>query len=167
MPERHIYERDLSTVVADSLPAPDALAFRTPAPDDHRLLAALMLDAYSGTIDDDGGIMEDAMTEVRNYFAGEYGAPLPEASLLAAAPDGSGAAAVLITRWGRANLPLVAFVMTHPTRQGEGLGSLLLRRSLVALKEAGEPAVRAVITDGNVPSERLFAGAGFRRLGTI
>ena len=167
MPERHIYEHDLSAVASDSPSAPDDLTVRTPGPDDHTLLAALMLDAYSGTIDDDGGIMEDAMTEVRNYFAGEYGAPLLHASRLAVAPDGRGAAAVLITRWGRTPLPLVAFVMTDPTRQKKGAAGFLLHQALVALKGAGESAVRAVITDGNVPSERLFVSAGFRRLGKI
>lgn len=168
MPERHIYECDLSQyTAAQSLSIPEGLSLRNPEPEDHQRLAALMLDSYSGTIDDDGGIMEDAVTEVANYLRGEYGTPLLHASQIALTPDGIGAASVLITRWGRANLPLIAFVMTHPDWQRKGLAGLLLHLSLTVLKEAGESAARAVVTDGNVPSERLFAGAGFKRIGTI
>lgn len=167
MPERHIYECDLLQYTAAHFPLSEGLILRNPAPEDHKLLAALMLDSYSGTIDDDGGIMEDAVTEVANYLRGEYGTPLLDASHLALTPEGIGAASVLITRWGRANLPLVAFVMTHPDWQKKGLAGLLLHRSLTLLKEAEESATRAVVTDGNIPSERLFAGAGFKRIGTI
>lgn len=167
MPERHIYECDLSQYNAQSPPLHKELSLRNPEPEDRQLLAALMLDSYSGTIDDDGGIMEDAVTEVDNYLRGEYGTPLLHTSQLALTPEGTGVASVLITRWGRANLPLVAFVMTHPVWQRKGVGGLLLHRSLTALKEAGESAARAVITDGNVPSERLFAGAAFKKIGTI
>lgn len=135
-----------------------------PTPDDAETLADLMLQAYAGTIDDDGGIMEDARSEVAHYFSGEYGDPITDSCRLARDTDGNGACATLITRWGEQELPLVAFVMTHPDHQGRGLARNLLERSIRSLREAGETRLRAVITDGNTASERLFRSLGFEKV---
>lgn len=167
MPARHIYERDSATYTPTAgTPVPEEIVVRLPTSEDRTLLAELMLAAYSGTIDDDGGIMEDAIAEVENYLNGEYGTPLLEASQLALTSRGEGAAAILISRWGGEELPLITFAMTAPAMQGKGLGRLLLHRSLAALREAGETAVRAVVTEGNTASERLFVGIGFQKIGT-
>ncbi len=71
---------------------------------------------------------------------------------------------VLSKEWHRRQCPLVGYVMCHPTWKDRGLAALVLARSLRLMKESGHSQVRAVITEGNVPSERLFLSAGFRRL---
>jgi hypothetical protein len=51
---------------------------------DAEALARLMLDAYRGTIDDEGGhSFEDAKAEVRRTFDGEYGEMIWDASFVA------------------------------------------------------------------------------------
>lgn len=54
-------------------------------------------------------------------------------------------------------------VATASDRKGQGLGGAAVRASLARLADG--PAVGAVITDGNTPSERLFARLGFERVG--
>lgn len=56
-------------------------------------------------------------------------------------------------------------VATAPAETGRGRGHELARAVLAALSEAGIAEVGATITDGNVPSQRLFASLGFERLG--
>lgn len=165
MPQRHWYVFDFTTHEPDPPSAPsDELTILSPDEDDRLGLAGLMLDAYAGTIDDDGGVIEDAVVEMDNYLRGEYGVPLLDVSRIALDADGGYASAILITRWGRQDLPLVAFAMTAPAWQGKGIGLLLLQHSLAALAASGERAIRAVITEGNFPSERLFAKGGFRKV---
>ena len=164
MLNRFFYQLNLeeyrSPSTASSLQVlPSNLIVRSPEPDDIHALATLMLAAYSGTIDDDGGILEDAIAEVQNYLQGEYGTPLLLPSRVAVDSSGQAIAAVLITRWGELNLPLIAFVMTTPLWQGKKLAQLLMRQSITALKEANEQEVQAVITARNIRSERLFRNA--------
>ena len=56
-------------------------------------------------------------------------------------------------------------VATSSPFKGQGLARAAVCASLRRLREAGVPEVGAVITDGNTPSERLFAGQGFVRIG--
>ena len=56
-------------------------------------------------------------------------------------------------------------VATASTSKGEGFGRAVVLVSLRSLADAGVAEVGAVITDGNTPSERLFAGLGFVRVG--
>ncbi len=120
-----------------------------------------MLNAYAGTIDDGNGLMEEAVTEVEHYLKGEYGKPLLDLSCICLNESGNAVSAVLVTRWGKSGLPLIAFVMTDPAMKGRGLARYLLTDVLKRMNDAGEPTVRAVVTDGNVPSERLFSTLGF------
>ena len=137
---------------------------RQPGPDDLHALASLMLAAYSGTIDDDGGILEDAVNEVKNWLAGEYGDPLLSASRIALDNDGDALSAVLVSRWGEENLPLITFVMTVPSSQKSGLARSLMEQTLASLKETQETQVQALVTEGNISSERLFRSLGFTRI---
>lgn len=166
MPQRFFYQLNLEEYTTPSTASslqvlPSNLVVRSPKPNDTNALATLMLAAYSGTIDDDGGILEDAVAEVRNYLQGEYGTPLLVPSRIALDSRGQVIAAVLITRWGEHHLPLIAFVMTTPLWQGKKLAQQLMRQSLTAMKEANEHEVQAVITARNIRSERLFKSLGF------
>jgi L-amino acid N-acyltransferase YncA len=55
-------------------------------------------------------------------------------------------------------------VLTHPDWKGQRMAERLLRPSLASLAGAGASEVRAVITEGNLASERLFTRLGFTRL---
>jgi hypothetical protein len=140
------------------VPAEDP-SVRSPEAADLEALARLMLAAYEGTIDYDGETIAEAREEVARYFAGR---PLLEVSWLRL-DGGDVISAVLVSHWAERSCPLVGYVMTAPERKGAGAAADVLARSLGSLAADGHTEVRAVITEGNVPSERLFASAGFRR----
>ena len=137
---------------------------RAVEPADLSPLAELMLEAYRNTIDYEGEGLTEAVEEVQRYFSPvSEDPPLLGCSVLVS----SGSTlhcACLIKQWHRRQCPLVGYVMCHPAWKRRRLAALALTESLRRLKEAGFNQVRAVITEGNVASERLFLRAGFRRL---
>jgi RimJ/RimL family protein N-acetyltransferase len=154
---RHEYVRALDDLVAS---APDDPAVRHPTPDDAEPLAGLMLDAYLHTIDYEGETVVEAREEVGRYFAGT---PMLECSWLRL--DGDAAiSALLVSDWADRGCPIVSYVMTASAWKGKGLASDLLARALASLGATGRAEVRAVVTEGNVASEAVFAKAGFRRV---
>lgn len=136
----------------------DADGVRGAGPSDREALAALLLAAYRGTIDDDGETAEEALAEIDRTLGGDYGPYLEHCSFLVEAEDRA-VAASLITRWAEA--PLVAFVMVDPAFQCRGLGELVLRRSMAALWARGEVELALFVTDGNTPAQRLYDRLGF------
>lgn len=121
-------------------------------------LTELMLDAYRGTVDYDDESLEDARVEMSDYFDGS---PLLDHSFVATV-DGTIVGAILLSEWR--GKPLIGYVMTRPEYKNQGLGSLLLRASLRALRGEGKERVHAFITEGNTASEALFRGAGAVRV---
>jgi len=69
--------------------------------------------------------------------------------------------ACLAADWHERKSPLIAYVMTHPEWKNRGVGKHMLYAVLHALREQNYGEVRAVITEGNVPSEQLFGRMGF------
>lgn len=156
---RHQYRLLLNGPLSElELSPTQGLALRQPVPADVEALAELVLAAYRGTIDDEGEDLEDARAFVVQSF---NESPLLGSSWLACA-EGQPVAAVLLRRWREQ--PLVTFVVTLPAYKGQSLASLLVRRALSSLARAGETQLVAFITEGNTPSERLFARLGFRRV---
>jgi len=137
----------------------DDPAVHHPTSDDVESLAELMLDAYLDTIDYEGETIVEAREEVERYFAGR---PLLECSWVRVDGDAV-VAALLVSHWVDRGRPIVSYVMTASDRKGKGLAADLLARTLAAVAAAGFAELWAVITEGNLPSEALFAGAGFRR----
>jgi RimJ/RimL family protein N-acetyltransferase len=125
-------------------------------------LATLMLDAYQGTIDYDDETFEDAIEEVQNYFNNH---PILNHSAILIRNDDC-IAACLISYLEKQKAPLIAYIMTKRESKRTGLARALLDSVLVNLEVAGFTRVLAVITEGNVPSERLFNRCGFKREGT-
>ena len=122
-------------------------------------LAALMLDAYRNTIDDEGESLDDAFSAIDYYLA----SILRSHSYVMV--DGSDLAAfafVVVVN----NVHYIDPVVVASGRKRLGLGDALVRRCLGSLADAGVCEVGATITDGNVASERLFIGLGFERHGS-
>lgn len=158
MPEpiKHHYVVEL-----DDDPAADPwldfeVELRKPHKGDIAELGDLMLDAYRGTIDYDGESIDEAESEVSDFFASS---PHLDASYIAEV-NGSVAGAILVASWQQE--PLVSYVMTRPEYKNQGLGTLLLQETLNTLRKDGAERVHAFITDGNTASEALFRGAGAR-----
>ncbi len=164
MTARHEYR----LLLADSLPETTSAALpgqllRAPTAADAEQLAALMLDAYRGTVDDGGETLDDARGEVRSFFEQGIDPPLLACSWVAQAGDEL-VAASLAAFWTQRGSPLIAYTMARAAHKRRGLARLLVARSLDNLRAAGYAEVRAVITEGNLPSERLFARLGFARV---
>ena len=131
---------------------------RAPIDSDRRRLAELMLDAYRGTIDDEGESVEDALAAIDFYFATfrrEHSFVLSELGVLRAF------AFVVVVD----DVNYIDPVVVAPDQQHRGVGGEMVRICLGSLARAGLTEVGATITDGNVASERLFLGLGFSRRG--
>lgn len=157
---RFRYWLDLKTYQLQKMRLTD-LTLRNPTADDQGALAELMIDAYQGTIDYDGETIEDAAQEVERFWGGVSGVPLLDVSW--SAWDGETlVSACLVSFWEGG--PLISYVMTRAEWKGRGLGSALLHQSLHSLVDHGYTEARAVITEGNTPSETIFLRAGFERM---
>jgi RimJ/RimL family protein N-acetyltransferase len=165
MTRRHEYILDLTNFDGGpSFPPVPEIALRAPDRADLDALAVLMIEAYRGTIDYDGETLPDAIAEVQAYFAGERGgSPLLNASRLGFV-EGRLVGACLAANWDNRGVPLIAYVMTDGAWKLRGAASQLLGQVLVALHAEGFREVRAVITEGNLPSEKLFGRMNFSRV---
>ena len=165
MTERYEYVLNLPAAAPSAEPgAGPGLVMAPVEPAACEPLAALMLAAYRGTIDDEGATLDDARAEIAAYLAGERGGtPDLAASRLVWAGDLL-VGACLAGDWTARGCPLITYVMTNPAWKNRGLARLALVAALHALAATGARQARAVITAGNIPSERLFLGLGFQRV---
>ena len=120
-----------------------------------------MVEAYRGTVDYEGETLKDAVAEVRAFLAGERGGPpLLTASRIAMAGSRM-VGACLVAEWHHRQQALVAYVMTRAEWKNHGVARQMACAVLEALSKQGYRDIRAIITKGNTPSERLFARLGF------
>ena len=161
---RYEYRRALdASDTALALTADLSSGLGRPRETDTPALMALMLNAYRGTVDSSDETEDDARREIQGYFGTPALPPLLDCSWVRW-HAGAALGACLCSWWERRGTPLIAYVMTDPAWKGRGLGAQLVRHSLADLAQAGYTEVRAVITAGNTPSERLFSRMGFARL---
>jgi RimJ/RimL family protein N-acetyltransferase len=146
------------------LPAPLGSSIRAVSPSDRPNLAELMLDAYQNTIDYTGEGIAEAITEVDAYFSRAAKDPaVAQYSLILTVGD-TIACACLLEFWHRRSVPFVGFVMCRSASKHQGLATFALHQAISRLKAAGYSELRTIITEGNIPSESLFARAGFQRI---
>lgn len=139
------------------------MAVRPPTAEDAAGLADLMMSAYVGTIDYDGETLDQAVTEVAGWYAKES---YPSTSLVAI-HDHEIVAAILNRLWDPEGTVLIGYVMTASEWKKRGLARALLDQSLLLIFDDGHDEVFAWITNGNVPSETIFLGAGFEVVRTV
>ncbi|MEX2655126.1 MAG: GNAT family N-acetyltransferase [Acidimicrobiia bacterium] len=148
------YEIDLPSELP--IPTSSDLTVRTVAPSDLDGLAGLMLDAYRGTIDYEDETFEDAITEVQSFLDAK---PSLAHSYLAVDGDEVASAVLVSVYEGE---PFIGYVMTRPRHKNQRLGRHLVRLAMASLADEGHTRIALYITDGNTPSEWLFAGVGAR-----
>jgi hypothetical protein len=127
-------------------------------------LAELMLDAYLGTIDYEGESLPEAVGEIEGYFSPAAENPALLGASVIVAEGETVLCACLVKEWAARSCPLVGYVICRAERKGRGLATAALHETLRLLRQAQYREVRAVITEGNLPSERLFLAAGFERI---
>jgi len=125
---------------------------------DRNALAALMLDAYRGTIDDEDEDIADALAAVDGYLAEMQ----QQHSFVVIESDRVVAMAFVSVVDG---VHYVDPIVVASERKRTGLGRQAVRMLLNSLTTAGITEVGATITDGNIASENLFVGLGFTRQG--
>jgi predicted GNAT family N-acyltransferase len=160
---RSIYRLDLKKFLqSESEMSLGYMIIRSPQVVDLEDLTRLMLDAYKGTIDD-WETHEDALNEVRAYFAGERGGPqLMDCSKIYELRKKI-VSACLMAESTELQIPIIAYIMTSAEMKRQGLARSLLITTLRGLRDLEYAAVQAVITDGNAPAEQLFIQTGFKR----
>jgi ribosomal protein S18 acetylase RimI-like enzyme len=118
-----------------------------------------MLSAYAGTVDDEGGeTLETALAEIDATLGGDYGPFMPEHSVVVERA-GRIVSATLITGW--LDRPFVAFSMTDPAFQRQGLARDSLQMAMASLHRAGHQQLSLVVTLANTHAHRLYASLGF------
>ena len=110
-----------------------------------------------------GETIEDALKEVESYYSGPSNQCWLQYSWLIFL-DNELAGACLVDFWHERNVPLIAYIMTAPRWKGKHLATAALLCSLQKLADKNHTEVRTVITEGNVPSEKIFTRIGFKRL---
>lgn len=158
---KHAYRLELSAW-SPGVTCPDVTPL---TPSDAPELAALMVSAYRGTIDDEGESEDDARAWIAAFFSGAApqvtgGQAVPGLSM-GLRRDGALVSACLVTAYQAQ--AFISIVMTHPDRKGQGLAGQVLGASLKGIRSTGQVWVYAAITEGNRPSEALFSRVGFAR----
>ncbi len=131
---------------------------RAPSAADREALADLMLDAYRGTIDDEGETLEDAIAEVDRTFAGEYGDFLGAFSRVLERERQLASACLITLFEGK---PWLSVSMTRPRWTRQGFAGGLLNECLNLLAEARYQEIGLIVTEGNSAAEELYRSLGF------
>ena len=134
---------------------------RTVSEQDIHPMGELMLDSFRDTIDYEGETLDDAISEIQGTIAGKYG-PLLRKCSFAIEQNGQVLSACLVTFSMEANLPLIAYSMTHPDFKNQGMGTFLLKKSINALFAQGYKEVYLLVTRGNVAAQHLYEKIGFQ-----
>ncbi len=146
----------LSAASAPSTPLERSVA-RAPEVADREQLATVILDAFRGTVDDEGEDDEAALSAVDDWLS-----RLEHPHSVVVEQDGNiVAVSFVVDVAGRKYIDPVA---TVARRKREGFGRTAVLVSLRSLWDHGVHEVGAVITDGNVASEQLFTDLGFIRV---
>ncbi len=143
------------TLVAD---VPSGGAFAAPSAFACSALAAVLLDAYRGTIDDEGETLEDAVEFVDDALD----RALDGVSFVA---ESAGAPIAFCIVTLVHDVHYIDPIVVAPTWKQQRIGTALVGTSLAELARSGVGEVGAVITEGNVASESLFASLGFELVG--
>ena len=122
-------------------------------------LGVLMERAYRGTVDDEGETRGQFVAEAKETLEGKWGAFVPEASF-GIAQDGRTVSATVVTLWK--DKPLLAYSVTEPAYQGQGMASCLIRQTMNALQRLGYTELDLGVTAGNAAAENLYRKLGFQ-----
>ncbi|CAB3759830.1 hypothetical protein GQ57_34035 [Burkholderia sp. MSh2] len=127
---------------------------------DASALGLLFFTAFHGTIDDIGQTEAQYASKATAILAGQYGQWISEASWTVEQTGGL-QSACLVCDYQAYGCPVIAVIASAPGSQRLGAAGALLDAALAKLSALGHSECSAMITNGNVASERLFRSRGF------
>ncbi|PQV49371.1 hypothetical protein [Paraburkholderia sp. BL21I4N1] len=123
-------------------------------------LGLLFFAAFQGTIDDAAQTATQYTSKARAILDGHYGDWIAEASWTVEQSEGL-QSACLVCDYKPYGCPVIAVVATAPASKASGRAGTLLDAALATLTALGHSECCAMVTKGNVASERLFESRGF------
>lgn len=144
---------------------PSDVRHRTVERSDTAAVGELLLAAYRGTVDDEGGeTRDDAVAEVERVLDGANGPFVSDASFVVEDEDGL-AGASLVAIWEV--VPLLCYIVVHPRAQRRGVGTFLIERTGNALLRGGYPELDLFVTEENGPAVDLYRKLGFEMIDRV
>ncbi|MDP9651483.1 hypothetical protein J2793_006958 [Paraburkholderia caledonica] len=125
-------------------------------------LGLLFFAAFQGTIDETGQTEAQYALKASAILGGRYGEWIAQASWTVEQSDRL-VSACLVCDYKPYGCPVIAVVATAPASARAGTAGTLLDAAMAELAALGHFECCAMITKGNVASERLFVSRGFRR----
>ena len=129
--------------------------------DDFAELAQLFLDAYAGSVDDEGETLDDAQAEIRRLLNGDSGEPRRTEWRGIYADDGALVSVILCTTYK--SIPFIAHVLTQPSFRERGYATSLIREVAASVDAAGGTAIGLMVTREN-PAVQLYRELGFAEM---
>jgi len=124
-------------------------------------LAQLFLDAYAGSVDDEGETLVEAHAEIRRLLRGELGEPRRSEWRGIHDDDGSLVSAILCTTYK--STPFVTHLMTKPSFRQRGHATSLIREVAASVYATGGTAMGLMVTREN-PAMHLYLELGFQEM---
>jgi GNAT superfamily N-acetyltransferase len=115
-------------------------------------------DAYVDTIDYEGEAVEDAVTEVKDVFAGAYGKIIPEVSGCFMSEGLVASAIFAVESTGGVFIP---YVITTKRHSGRGYATRLIENATYQANRLGYRFIDLYVTKGNDAAERIYRRLGF------
>lgn len=121
-------------------------------------IAEAMLDAYEGTVDDEGENLSETIDELKRLFSGTYGPLMEEASYLVM--EGNKVMSALLTCLYRGE-PTITYTFTRKEAQRLGYATALIAKAEEGLYKNGYRSLFLYVTVENTPALRLYEALGF------
>lgn len=121
-------------------------------------LASLFSESFAGTVDDEQETLAEWCDEINDFSLNKYGPFIKEASFVITHND---LPIATITCSLFKNIPLITYIVTHPSFQRQSLGKELLNKSLISLNTLNYKEVYLVATNNNLPAISLYQKIGF------
>lgn len=125
-------------------------------------LGNLLHAAYQGTVDDEGESPEEARKEAEQILAGKYG-PIMENATAGIFREDELLAAIVFTEWSKLDFPFLAFSITHPKAQRQGLARQLFVSAMNELARSEHRRIGLFVTASNTRAVQLYVQMGFQK----
>ncbi|WCM21774.1 hypothetical protein NDK50_10120 [Paraburkholderia bryophila] len=141
-------------------PVPLPAGLRNVQSGDISALGLLFFAAFQGTVDDAGQTDNQYTSKARAILGGRYGEWIGEASWTVEQTEGL-QSACLVCDYIPYGGPVIAVIATAPASKMSGRAGTLVDAALASLFALGHLECCAMVTKGNIASERLFESRGF------